>query len=75
MAELTDKIDNGIQTALGFVSNMKLIFEKCSEEDEPKNTEKKITVETIDFGVFEDRAVQGEYVFLGSAWTRETRPQ
>lgn len=32
------------------------------EEDEPKVTEKRITVETIDYGVFEDRAVQGEYI-------------
>jgi hypothetical protein len=32
------------------------------EEDEPKVNEQRITVETIDFGVFEDRAVQGEYI-------------
>jgi ATP-dependent exoDNAse (exonuclease V) alpha subunit len=32
------------------------------ENDEPKNHEKRITVETIDYGVFEDRSVQGEYV-------------
>jgi hypothetical protein len=32
------------------------------EEDEPKTSEQQITVETVDYGVFEDRAVQGEYI-------------
>lgn len=32
------------------------------EEDEPLVNEQKISVETIDHGVFEDRAIQGEYV-------------
>lgn len=32
------------------------------EEDEPKLYEQRITVEIIDYGVFEDKAVQGEFV-------------
>ncbi len=32
------------------------------EQDEPKISEQRITVETIDFGVFEDRSVQGDFV-------------
>lgn len=52
------KKDGYLASTIEILENPYLIV----EEDEPKVNEQKIATEIIDYGVFEDRAIQGEYL-------------
>lgn len=65
VSQITRWFDEAKRKANGYNLSTKEILSNpylIVEEDEPKTNEKLIPVETIDYGVFEDRAVQGEYV-------------
>lgn len=65
VSQISRWFDEAKRKANGYQVSTQAILENpylIVEEDEPKTFEQKITIETIDYGVFEDRAIQGEYV-------------